>query len=82
MGPQNDVLARVTNRMVEVWRRTGLDEGTAQRAQAALQGYVTGSSLWDGGDGSSDADFEFGLEALVRGLAETISESATVSARR
>jgi AcrR family transcriptional regulator len=68
MGPQNHTLAGVTNRMVGLWRDAGLDQATAQRAQAALQNYITGSSLWDAAAERSDDDFEFGLDAMVAGL--------------
>ena len=68
MGPQNHTLADVTNRMVMLWCDAGLDEATAQRAQTALQNYITGSSLWDADRQGSDDDFEFGLDVLVAGL--------------
>lgn len=68
MGPQNHTLADVTDRMVGLWRGAGLEEATAQRAQAALQNYITGSSLRDAATEASDEDFEFGLDALVAGL--------------
>jgi AcrR family transcriptional regulator len=47
VGPSNDTLERITQRMVELWREAGMDECTAERAQRALQGFVTGSSLWE-----------------------------------
>ncbi len=47
VGPSNDTLERVTQRMVGLWREAGLDECLAERAQRALQGFVTGSSLWE-----------------------------------
>jgi AcrR family transcriptional regulator len=77
VGPQNHTLTDVTGRMVGLWRRSGLDEPTAARAQAALQSYITGSSLWDAATESSDDDFEFGLDALVTGL-----RAAVLSGRR
>ncbi len=100
VGPSNDTLERTTQRMVALWREAGLDECLAERAQRALQGFVTGSSLWeatsdeneapaeparprivdDGSrpgltrpDNGADADFEFGLDLLLKGLRQRIS---------
>jgi TetR/AcrR family tetracycline transcriptional repressor len=47
VGPSNDTLGRITQRMVQLWREAGLGECQAERAQRALQGFVTGSSLWE-----------------------------------
>ena len=96
VGPANSTLMRVTARMVRLWQEAGLDSWTAARAQCALQGFITGSSLWEimtaddarpdhraglriveAGDATpgavactpdADADFEFGLDALLAGL--------------
>jgi AcrR family transcriptional regulator len=104
VGPSNDTLERVTQRMVDLWREAGLDECLAERAQRALQGFVTGSSLWEASSEESvgpttpprlrvvdvdaaegrttrpgndaDADFEFGLDLLLKGLRQRISAEA------
>jgi AcrR family transcriptional regulator len=103
VGPSNDTLERITHRMVNLWREAGLDECLAERAQRALQGFVTGSSLWEAtsddneaappprprviGDhaaerrkthheNDADADFEFGLDLLLKGLRQRISAEA------
>jgi len=103
VGPSNDTLENVTQRMVNLWREAGLDECLAERAQRALQGFVTGSSLWEAtsdeneaaapprpriiGDhaagrrkthpeNDADADFEFGLDLLLKGLRQRISAEA------
>lgn len=47
MGPANPTLASIHARMVRLWRDAGLDAATAPRAQSAIQGYLTGISLWD-----------------------------------
>jgi AcrR family transcriptional regulator len=103
VGPSNDTLENVTRRMVNLWREAGLDECLAERAQRALQGFMTGSSLWEAtsneGDAAvpprpriigdhaperhrirpendADADFEFGLDLLLKGLRQRISAEA------
>jgi AcrR family transcriptional regulator len=104
VGPSNDTLEHITQLMVALWREAGLDECLAERAQRALQGFVTGSSLWeatskeyegpdalpqlrivDGGSvggrptrrgNDADADFEFGLDLLLKGLRQRISAEA------
>ncbi|MEA2622659.1 MAG: hypothetical protein QOH61_1569 [Chloroflexota bacterium] len=76
MGPQNHTLAEITDRMVALWRSAGLDAPTAQRAQTALQGYITGTSLWEASAERTEADFDFGLDALIRGLRQMIEEQS------
>jgi AcrR family transcriptional regulator len=104
VGPANDTLERITLRMVDLWREAGMDECMAERAQRALQGFVTGSSLWEATSAESDApielprlrivaddgarqrpsrhahdpdaDFEFGLDLLLKGLRQRISSEA------
>jgi AcrR family transcriptional regulator len=71
-GPDNHTLAEVTRRMVSSWRAAGLDEPTAERAQAALHGYVTGMSVGGARAVESDEIFEFGLNALICGLREVV----------
>jgi AcrR family transcriptional regulator len=85
LGPRNHTLADVNARMVALWRNAGLDDETAPRAQAALQGYISGSSLWDASAERSDEDFEFGLDALIAGLRRIVDErgaSRSSGARR
>jgi AcrR family transcriptional regulator len=72
-GPENHTLAEVTRRMVASWQAAGLDEPTAERAQAALQGYVTGMSVGGARSVESDEIFEFGLDALICGLREVVT---------
>jgi AcrR family transcriptional regulator len=104
VGPSNDTLVGVTQKMINLWRDTGMDDCMAERAQRALQGFVTGSSLWEvtsaehdaqaapsrlrvvGDDvtgqplphpaNDADADFEFGLDLLLKGLRQRISAEA------
>jgi AcrR family transcriptional regulator len=71
-GPENHTLAEVTRRMVGSWQSAGLDEPTAERAQAALQGYVTGMSVGGANAVESDDVFEFGLDALICGLRRAV----------
>jgi AcrR family transcriptional regulator len=83
VGPANATLRDVRERMVQLWCEVGLDAPTAHRAQCALQGMITGSTLWDVADdqeafpigparsaGQHDADaaLEFGLDLLLDGL--------------
>jgi len=97
-GPVNPTLASIHARLVGLWQQAGLDAVTAAQAQCALQGYLTGSSLWDApvsdpeaigsadsneasttracACGNADADFEFGLDALMRGLQQRVAEAA------
>lgn len=82
VGPGNETLASVHVRMTRLWQGAGLDAPTAAQAQCALQGYVTGTSLWDVAPSSEggtigqdpDADFEFGLDVLISGLKERIAD--------
>ena len=106
-GPINPTLASIHERLIGLWQQAGLDRITAGQAQCALQGYLTGSSLWDApvSDGrrrseapaargrhrrrarplatigcecgNADADFEFGLDALMRGLQLRVAEAAS-----
>jgi AcrR family transcriptional regulator len=91
MGPQNQTLASIHEQMVPVWRSAGLERDNAPRAQCALHGYLTGSSMWERhrtGDGAAsppgtrastgDEDFEFGLDLLIQGLRARLVSSAGV----
>ena len=106
-GPINPTLASIHERLIGLWQQAGLDRITAGQAQCALQGYLTGSSLWDApvSDaptseapaapvpsapsqppatvgcecGNADADFEFGLDALMRGLQLRVAEAASAA---
>jgi AcrR family transcriptional regulator len=80
-GPENHTLAEVTRRMVGSWQAAGLDEPTAERAQAALQGYVTGMSVGGARSVESDEIFEFGLDALICGLREVVTRREAVETR-
>ena len=46
-APQNRTMSDVMGRMLEMWRRAGLDAEQAARAQCAVQGFVTGATLWE-----------------------------------
>jgi AcrR family transcriptional regulator len=87
MGRRNRTLASIHDRMVGLWQEAGLDPDAARRTQCTLHGLLTGSSLWDaplapdddGADGApaatcatAEADFEFGLGVLLRGLREEV----------
>lgn len=82
IDPRNNTLADVTGRMVSLWRAAGLDAATAQRAQTALQNYVTGSSLWDASTERSEDDFEFGLDLLVTGLRQVVRDALALRGHR
>jgi AcrR family transcriptional regulator len=73
-GAENHTLAEVTRRMIASWRSAGLDEPLAERAQAALQGYVTGMSVGGARSVESDEIFEFGLDALICGLRRAVDQ--------
>jgi AcrR family transcriptional regulator len=80
IGPRNPTLASIHEQMMPLWRSAGLERDLAPRAQCALHGYLTGSSMWDAhrsaanGNGAhrqvagGDEDFEFGLDLLIRGM--------------
>ena len=106
VGPANDTLVDVTDRMIGLWREAGMDDCMAERAQRALHGFVTGSTLWDvtaadaqdardrpalqlvrdngrgtragsrTAAGDPEADFEFGLDLLLRGLGQRLAPAA------
>jgi AcrR family transcriptional regulator len=80
-GPDNHTLAEITRRMVSSWRGAGLDQDTAERAQAALHGYVTGMSVGGARAVESDEIFEFGLNAMICGLREVVVHREAASAR-
>jgi AcrR family transcriptional regulator len=65
VGPSNDSLESVSRRMIDLWRDAGMDDCMAERAQRALQGFVTGSSLWEVNSAAHDAlDERPGLRLL------------------
>jgi AcrR family transcriptional regulator len=64
MGPGNPTLASIHARMIRLWSDAGLDTDTAPKAQCALQGYLTGISLWD-----APAGDDRGRDAHVAGTA-------------
>lgn len=73
MSPSEPPLSDIHGRMVGLWLATGLDADDAERAQRALQCYLSGSSQWhraspncSGGD--TDADFMFGLNVFLDGF--------------
>lgn len=68
IGPTNATLARIERRMTDLWQDAGFDASTAAHAQAALQGYLTGSCLQGIGTPAGDAAFSLGLDALIDGL--------------
>src|SRR4051812_41426402 len=73
-GPENNTLAEVTRRMIASWQAAGLDQSMAERAQAALHGYVTGMSVGGARSVESDEIFEFGLDALICGLRRAVDQ--------
>jgi TetR/AcrR family transcriptional regulator, tetracycline repressor protein len=85
-GPANSTMSRVTARMRAMWEAAGMDAERAARAQSAVQGFVTGTSLWEvtaseGGAARTsgtgdDATFEFGLDVLVAGLRARLGGAA------
>jgi AcrR family transcriptional regulator len=72
IGPGNATLARIDRRMTRLWRDAGFDDTTAALAQAALQGYLTGSCLQGIGPAAGDAAFTLGLDALIGGLGDRL----------
>ncbi len=46
MSPDEPLLAGIHGRMVGLWRDAGLGSADAERAQRALQCYLSGSSQW------------------------------------
>jgi len=73
MSPSEPPLSDLHGRMVALWREVGLDASDAERAQRALQCYLSGSSQWHRASpncsaGDTDADFMFGLEVFLDGF--------------
>jgi AcrR family transcriptional regulator len=56
VGPDNTSLVNLNRRMTNLWREAGMDECMAERAQRALHGFVTGSSLWEVTSGNARRD--------------------------
>jgi AcrR family transcriptional regulator len=56
VGPENKSLVTLNRRMTNLWREAGMDECMAERAQRALHGFVTGSSLWEVTSGNARSD--------------------------
>lgn len=87
IGPENATLARIEARMTALWREAGFDVATAAHAQAALQGYLTGSCLQGIGSDAGDAAFSLGMDALIDGLGDRLratgaASSGSVAARQ
>jgi AcrR family transcriptional regulator len=80
IGPTNQTLARIERRMTGLWQEAGFDGATAAHAQAALQGYLTGSCLQGIGTPAGDAAFDLGLDALIDGLGDRLRAGAAVPA--
>lgn len=78
MSPNEPPLVDIHERMVGLWRRAGLDRSDAERAQRALQCYLSGSSQWHQtscvGPHARD-DFRFGLEVFLDGFRERVRPS-------
>ncbi len=71
MSPNDPPLADIHGRMVGLWREAGLDTTDSERAQRALQCYLSGSSQWHRTSctgTNADADFAFGLEVFLDGF--------------
>jgi AcrR family transcriptional regulator len=45
-APRNRTMAEVIGRMLSMWQRTGVDPDRAAQAQCAVQGFITGATLW------------------------------------
>ena len=71
MSPSEPPLVDIHGRMVGLWHEAGLDATQAERAQRALQCYLSGSSQWHRSSctgSNADADFAFGLDVLLDGF--------------
>lgn len=80
IGAGNATLARIEERMTALWRDAGFDAATAAHAQAALQGYLTGSCLQGIGTTAGDAAFSLGLDALIDGLGDRLRATGAAPA--
>jgi len=79
MSPSEPPLSDLHGRMVGLWLEAGLGADDAERAQRALQCYLSGSSQWHRASpncsaGDTDADFMFGLEVFVDGFRARLPE--------
>ena len=79
MSPSDPPLSDLHGRMVGLWQEAGLDADDAERAQRALQCYLSGSSQWhrtipNCSAGDTDADFMFGLEVFLDGFRSRLPE--------
>ncbi len=80
MSPSDPPLADIHGRMVGLWREAGLDTIDSERAQRALQCYLSGSSQWHRttcAGTNADADFAFGLEVFVDGFRSRLPAAPT-----
>ena len=71
MSPDEPPLATIHGSLVRLWREAGLGADDAERAQRALQCYLSGSSQWHRTTctgGNADADFAFGLDVFLDGF--------------
>ncbi len=73
MSPNEPPLSELHGRMVGLWHEAGLDADDAERAQRALQCYLSGSSQWhrtspNCSAGDTDDDFMFGLNVFLDGF--------------
>ncbi|MCY7418485.1 MAG: TetR/AcrR family transcriptional regulator C-terminal domain-containing protein [Chloroflexi bacterium] len=71
MSPSEPPLSDIHGRMVRLWNEAGFELMDAERAQRALKCYLSGSSQWHRSScagGNVDADFAFGLDALLDGF--------------
>jgi len=71
MSPNVPPLSDLHGRLVGLWHEAGFHAADAERAQRALQCYLSGSSQWHrttcaGAD--PDTDFLFGLDVLLDGF--------------
>jgi AcrR family transcriptional regulator len=75
-SPEDPLLLRINDRMVEVWRQAGLSLEDAQSAQRALQSYLSGSSQWhqEGCRGAAaETDFRYGLDVFLDGVRSRVA---------
>jgi AcrR family transcriptional regulator len=62
-APQNRTMGEVIARMLEMWRRVGVADDVAARAQCAIQGFITGATLWEVSRDEISRDRDEGIAA-------------------
>ena len=80
MSPSEPPLSTIHGSLVRLWQEAGLDADDAERAQRALQCYLSGSSQWHRTSctgGNADADFGFGLDVFLDGFRSRLQARAS-----